>query len=159
MTSKHSCTDLIYKGWYVQLLLYSTIKQWYFLLKCTHLHFICIFMYFTEFNPSYPMTPGEQNQVVTPMLQISNNLTSDEVSPEEDLDPLLLVEDSLIPPSPSSLSLLIWMRNCSRSSSLPKSHPNTQPVFLQFCCTSFVFNIYDADGLCRATHSIPCIYV
>ena len=53
------------------------------------------------------MTPGEQNQVVTPMLQISNNLTSDEVSPEEDLDPLLLVEDSLIPPSPSSLSLLI----------------------------------------------------
>ena len=36
-------------------------------------------MYFTEFNPSYPMTPGEQNQVVTPILQISNNLTSDEV--------------------------------------------------------------------------------
>ena len=101
------------------------------------------------------MTPGEQNQVVTPMLQISNNLTSDEVSPEEDLDPLLPVEDSLIPPLPSSLSLLIWMRNCSRSFSLPKSHPNTQPVFLQFCCTSFVFNIYDADGLCRAAHSIP----
>ena len=85
-------------------------------------------MYCTEFNPGYLMTPGEQNQVVTPMLQISNNLTSDEVSPEEDLDPLLLVEDSSIPPSPSSLSLLIWMRNCSRSSSLPKSHPNTQPV-------------------------------
>ena len=75
------------------------------------------------------MTPGEQNQVVTPMLQISNNLTSDEVSPEEDLDPLLLVEDSLIPPSPSSLSLLIWMRNCSRSLSLPKSHLSTQLVF------------------------------
>ena len=72
-------------------------------------------MYFTEFNPSYPMTPGEQHQVVTPMLQISNNLTSDEVSSEEDLDLLLLVEESLIPPlppSPSSLrlSLLIWMR-------------------------------------------------
>ena len=32
------------------------------------------------------MAPGEQNQVVTPMLQIANNLTSDEVSPEEDLD-------------------------------------------------------------------------
>ena len=116
-------------------------------------------MYFTEFNPSYLMTPGEQHQVVTPMLQISNNLTSDEVSPGEDLDPLLLVEDSLILPSLSLLSLLIWMRNCSGSSSLPKSHPSTQLVFLQFCCTSFVFNIYDADGLCRAAHSIPCVYV
>ena len=89
------------------------------------------FMYFTEFNPSYLMTPGQQHQVVTPMLQISNNLTLDEVSSEENLDPLLLllllVEESLIPPSPSSLllSLLIWMRNCFRSSSLPKSHPST----------------------------------
>ena len=121
----------------------SIIKQYKFLLKCTHLHFICIFLYFTEFNPSYPMTPGEQNQVVTPMLQISNNLTSDEVSSEEDLDPLLLVEESLIPLSPSSLSLLIWMRNCSRSSSLPKSHPSTELVCLQFCCTLFLFNIYE----------------
>ena len=125
----------------------STIKQWYFFIKVHTLILHLYFMYFTEFNPSYLMTPGEQNQVVTPMLQISNNLTSDEVSPEKDLDLLLLVEDSLIPPSPSSLSLLIWMGNCSRSSSLPKFHPSTQLVFLQFCCTSFVFNIYDVDGL------------
>ena len=124
----------------------------------THLHFVCIFMYFTEFSPSYSMTSGEKHQVVTPMLQISNNLTSDEVSSEEDLDQLLLVEEPLIPPSPSSLSLslLIWMRNCSRS---PKSHPSTQLVFLQFCCTSFVLNINDADGLCRATHNIPYVFV
>ena len=127
-----------------------------------HTHFICIFMYrcvcTSEFNPSYPMTPGEQHQVVTPMLQISNNL---EVSSEEDLDLLLLVEESLIPPTPSSLSLslLIWMRNCSRSSSLPKSHSSTQLVFFQFHCTSFVLNINDPDGLCRAAHSIPCVYV
>ena len=116
-------------------------------------------MYFTEFNPSYLMTPGEQNQVVTPMLQISNNLTSDEVSPEEDLDPLLLMEDSLIPPSPSSLSLLIWMKNCSRSSSLSNSHPNTQLVFLQFCCTSFVsifMMLMDYAGLLIAYPAYTC---
>ena len=47
------------------------------------------------------MTPGEQHQVVIPMLQISNSLTSDEVSPEENLDPLLLVE---IPPSPLTIT-------------------------------------------------------
>ena len=127
-----------------------------FLLKCIHLHFICIFIYFTEFNPSYPMTLGEQHQVVTPMLQISNNLTSDEVSPEEDFDLLLLVEIPPSPPSPPSLSLLIWMRNRSRSSSLPKSHPSTQLVFLQFCCTSFAFNIYNADGLLIAYHAYMC---
>ena len=116
-------------------------------------------MYFTEFNPSYLMTPGEQNQVITPMLQISNNLTSDEVSPEEDLDPLLPVDNSLIPPSPSSLSLPIWMRNCSRSSSLPKSHPNTQLVFLQFCCTSssLIFMILmDCAGLLIAYPAHTC---
>jgi len=51
------------------------------------------------------------------------------------------------------------MRNCSKKFLMKLSYPRIIVlVFLQFCCTSFVLNIYDTNKQCQAAHNIPCMH-